>query len=465
MHDQRLSVHLGLIVDMLTHIRRYSIRPQKKENSSLDTRWGASHRVLIKHDGHWWNRASSFHRGLSLIAFWNMIKENWVVYGLWSTHASQLEPLTSKMLQMNRCCAINGPDFYTPSWLTCRRFVTCVCSHTHTHTHTAGAFINVDDDGHRNLTFQPLFNYLAKFGPTVTSLVNVVNDVTIGIRTREHFWESKIPASVTNGVIVIHADALSRFGRPTRPDIRSQLKRHQCTIAITGQTFARQSYFYCYTCQMDETSGQGVCVSCAETCHRGHRLSSKSVDATTGFYCDCGNSNHLCQCDRERIFPPSLNIQVAQERGNHRCTFCQKVVDGDRHTLLWHYARYHRWHEDQQHFECDYCGLSIAPTDVATHGLETCVLCKRQFQHFGRGDWGWGDGIFSWGMVREWDGKEQYDEITKKTGPSRRRRVRRIIDFIGHVVGFSCSFERLPMGSVCPSCVSHDSRLVPVYSH
>jgi Putative zinc finger in N-recognin (UBR box) len=71
---------------------------------------------------------------------------------------------------------------------------------------------------------------------------------------------------------------------PVPQFVLDAIARRQCTFVGTGRNFTHQNWYRCHTCAL--VGGSGVCVSCARTCHRNHRLSSQSLG--TSFYCDCG---------------------------------------------------------------------------------------------------------------------------------------------------------------------------------
>eukprot|EP01129_Flabellula_baltica_P016159 TRINITY_DN8480_c0_g1_i1.p1 TRINITY_DN8480_c0_g1~~TRINITY_DN8480_c0_g1_i1.p1 ORF type:complete len:318 (-),score=84.93 TRINITY_DN8480_c0_g1_i1:19-972(-) len=64
-----------------------------------------------------------------------------------------------------------------------------------------------------------------------------------------------------------------------------------CTYSVTGAEFTSQQWVYCYTCGLVAT--EGVCLSCAKICHKGHRLSEPRP--LSSFFCDCGHNSQCCQ--------------------------------------------------------------------------------------------------------------------------------------------------------------------------
>nr|QBK88367.1 MAG: ring finger protein [Mimivirus LCMiAC01] len=60
---------------------------------------------------------------------------------------------------------------------------------------------------------------------------------------------------------------------------------NDCTFLQTGKHHQNQYWRNCYTCFKD--LGKGVCLTCAQLCHFGHRLGPIKCSM---FYCDCGAS-------------------------------------------------------------------------------------------------------------------------------------------------------------------------------
>jgi len=80
--------------------------------------------------------------------------------------------------------------------------------------------------------------------------------------------------------------------------INQALEQNKCTFTVTGKTYVKQKWFFCYTCGYIDS--EGVCESCANICHKGHSLSDArgtSTNRASSFYCDCG-SGTACHCNK-----------------------------------------------------------------------------------------------------------------------------------------------------------------------
>jgi E3 ubiquitin-protein ligase MYCBP2 len=68
-----------------------------------------------------------------------------------------------------------------------------------------------------------------------------------------------------------------------------------CTFAVTRRNYQAQWIYRCHTCNL--VGNYGVCESCKDACHKGHRLSKREF--AQAFYCDCGPGEvkpNLCKC-------------------------------------------------------------------------------------------------------------------------------------------------------------------------
>ncbi len=77
---------------------------------------------------------------------------------------------------------------------------------------------------------------------------------------------------------------------------KEQLKlcneQHRCTYSFTKNCHVKQVWWHCETC-FGSTDMLGVCLACAENCHKGHKLTIKKISQ---FYCDCGNGDAPFKC-------------------------------------------------------------------------------------------------------------------------------------------------------------------------
>ena len=91
--------------------------------------------------------------------------------------------------------------------------------------------------------------------------------------------------------------------------------KHQlCSFMTTGPNFKVVKYFYCDTCPMNDSNGEGVCVACAAVCHKGHALREQPIGM--GFYCDCAlnKASHGGEPCALREAPPRPAAAAAERR-------------------------------------------------------------------------------------------------------------------------------------------------------
>lgn len=157
-----------------------------------------------------------------------------------------------------------------------------------------------------------------------------------------------------------------------------------------------------------------------------------------GTVCEC-NANQSCIADR-------TTVVITEKVRPKFCPLCGFKLDSM--GLEWHCLHYHRYSWDRQQYECPVCNEVIPENEIFTHGMESCMLCKNGFQHFGRSDW---DPRFHtiWGNIRD-------PGLCERGLP---QNTMMVIDIRGAEVGTYCSYEVLPYGSVCPKCMATDSRL------
>jgi hypothetical protein len=90
-------------------------------------------------------------------------------------------------------------------------------------------------------------------------------------------------------------------------EIDECLRNHVCTFVSTGPQFAVQLWYVCMECGLD--GSKGCCESCANTCHKGHKLIKQPKAGQ--FFCDCGagESKHACQSlDYDKL------VQIKKEK-------------------------------------------------------------------------------------------------------------------------------------------------------
>jgi hypothetical protein len=78
--------------------------------------------------------------------------------------------------------------------------------------------------------------------------------------------------------------------------MKEAVAKNKCTYTVTGKKYAKQKWFFCYTCGFVDS--EGVCEACANVCHKGHSLSEpRGMEAGGSFFCDCG-AGETCKCNK-----------------------------------------------------------------------------------------------------------------------------------------------------------------------
>ena len=134
----------------------------------------------------------------------------------------------------------------------------------------------------------------------------------------------------------------------------------KCTYDQYVRSAKNQKWYECLSCwDINEESGYGCCVVCAEECHSGHNLvSHESGD----FFCDCGANNHIVTpkksvctytiTKKEYVKQPFFRCHTCFTESNNGC--CSACVE-----------KCHRGHN------MEYGGITHAFCDC---GLECCDL-------------------------------------------------------------------------------------------
>lgn len=103
----------------------------------------------------------------------------------------------------------------------------------------------------------------------------------------------------------------------TWPKIEECIQRNECTLAATGENFQPQYWYFCITCGLNGYNG--ICASCAATCHANHLTFYDYF--SHGCYCDCINhpqfrtqKETITPLDEYIFVPPfnELNAEVDQ---------------------------------------------------------------------------------------------------------------------------------------------------------
>ena len=125
----------------------------------------------------------------------------------------------------------------------------------------------------------------------------------------------------------------------------------KCTIEKTSETPAKQHFWECQTCRVPDAL---ICDSCAEACHKGHRLQDVGLLSGT---CDCGSAKHwMCN-----LRPPVCTFSITGEeytpQKSYSCLTCG--ISGELRMCQACAAHCHAGHNvistDVQKISCD-CG-------------------------------------------------------------------------------------------------------------
>jgi len=112
----------------------------------------------------------------------------------------------------------------------------------------------------------------------------VVYDNGLGIFESNHIYENNGGSEIRRkGKPCMKANDFENNER-VEIGLDKCVKEGRCSFTFTGASFHPQFWFYCDTCDPAE-SDKGCCSTCAEICHKGHKLSAKMFSL---FYCDCG---------------------------------------------------------------------------------------------------------------------------------------------------------------------------------
>jgi len=75
-----------------------------------------------------------------------------------------------------------------------------------------------------------------------------------------------------------------------------------CTLKYSGEKFIQQPQLRCETCQMESGAGKLICVYCASTCHKGHKIVDDGI-VDAGF-CDCKSLFSFCHLNPKPVEKP-----------------------------------------------------------------------------------------------------------------------------------------------------------------
>jgi len=94
--------------------------------------------------------------------------------------------------------------------------------------------------------------------------------------------------------IATNFQSLVDNNEPDEPEVNELdecISKNICTYSVTGNQYAPQTWYQCYSCGFVDS--EGCCVSCINVCHKGHKISEPIT--STSFFCDCGASGK-CKC-------------------------------------------------------------------------------------------------------------------------------------------------------------------------
>lgn len=80
------------------------------------------------------------------------------------------------------------------------------------------------------------------------------------------------------------------------PLVLDAIDRDECTYSVTEDNYICQQWYRCSDCFPD-LPNEGVCQSCAMTCHRGHNLTAADVKVNNEVNNDVDNGEILMFCD------------------------------------------------------------------------------------------------------------------------------------------------------------------------
>ena len=75
-------------------------------------------------------------------------------------------------------------------------------------------------------------------------------------------------------------------------EIESKINKEICTFVKYGKNYISQNIYYCHTCGF--INNLGICESCANNCHKDHKL--EFIGLKPKFFCDCGPTIN-CKCN------------------------------------------------------------------------------------------------------------------------------------------------------------------------
>lgn len=113
-------------------------------------------------------------------------------------------------------------------------------------------------------------------------------------------------------------ESVNQFRSKLNPSILKCIKMNLCTRAFTKRIYYPQVYYHCLTCNLIKEENLGICETCANICHKNHKI-SPIVSENTGilshvYYCDC-HIKSLCKCfelnrDYSDIFDNITSIKI-----------------------------------------------------------------------------------------------------------------------------------------------------------
>lgn len=97
------------------------------------------------------------------------------------------------------------------------------------------------------------------------------------------------------------------------PNLETPSKMQLCTYTSTGDQYAEQHWYFCYTC--DLAGSDGVCSVCARVCHKDCELAYSKFSR---FFCDCGHGSEVQRTTSSTMTPSSrdANAENLASRSN-----------------------------------------------------------------------------------------------------------------------------------------------------
>lgn len=161
-----------------------------------------------------------------------------------------------------------------------------------------------------------------------------------------------------------------QYGGMNRIDstISDAIKDNVCTYTVTGESFKRQYFYRCYTC--DLTGSFGCCKTCIDTCHKGHNISAGFL---TNAFCDCGIKGTSTCCSKKKSTTPTKSVILCSQCETFFCEQCRpsKCVNHKTTTLE---AKDFQCKCEQKKVDCTYLSRGKSYITQSFYRCKTCHL-------------------------------------------------------------------------------------------